>query len=211
VVTERPSLGVLPPEMDYLPGLFLPDRQSAVRSGAGPFVLIRRGSAVPGGTIAFEMETEDSWVRRAPGRVSAIPAWVTRIELASVVRAPRREFLADSRCLFAIPVDAPGATPDTWAQIADAVDRARLRLFRSGDLLDRGSTSGALWASRYGLGTREDAARLLALVERFFPCFEPLVRTVARWCELGIDPLEEMDAGNGIADRNAEMVANIVA
>ena len=36
-------------------------------------------------------------------------------------RPPRRELLADPSCLFAIPVDAPEAGPETWAPIADAV------------------------------------------------------------------------------------------
>jgi hypothetical protein len=71
-------------------------------------------------------------------------------------------------------------------------------------------------ASRFGcralavLADCDLRERVLALADAALPQHLPLLRTACHWCDLGVDPLLQTWAGNGIAERNRDLVVNLV-
>lgn len=72
------------------------------------------------------------------------------------------------------------------------------------------ATPVALTRDLAALRPVEMRARLLALTAMLRPACTGLLQLAAQWSQLGLDPLLQTFAGNGIADRNRDLVVNIV-
>jgi len=142
-------------------------------------------------------------VRLAGG---ALPGWVRAIrwhragaEAAQTADAPY--------VLHA--VDVTGSAP-----VAALAELCRSLVARVG--ARRVRLHAAAPASRFGcralavLSDRALRERVLALADAALPQHLPLLRTACHWCDLGVDPLLQTFAGNGIAERNRDLVVNLV-
>jgi hypothetical protein len=183
--------------------------------GAVPFAIAAAGAAVP------------PWVFTAAGdavlqRAAAVPTqglpeglhWGLHggVRALRLHRGPPKggddDDVADNEGTLhvlvldeALPV---AVVADAAASLAARFGPARLRLHVEAP------------ASRFG--TRALAAlavpalreRVLAANMAAQPRLAPLLATACHWCDLGVDPLLQCWAGNGIAERNADLTVNLV-
>lgn len=68
---------------------------------------------------------------------------------------------------------------------------------------------GAPWAARYGIDRHETTQALIAIVEAAFPRMRDTLELCLGFASMSCDPLEEMYAGNGLWDKNADLLRNI--
>ena len=75
---------------------------------------------------------------------------------------------------------------------------------------DVAPTGTSSWIQRYRLTTPGAHDELRRVTARTQPWLQAHVETVLEWATLGIDPFEEMHAGNSLVDRNGELLVNIL-
>ncbi len=197
---------------------------------ASPFLIGEEGEEHYGMYAPFE-ERGSRLVRTAEGPVHGMPRWCREIRVTSGGTEAGDAGLKDLsgertdssgreeetiHAVSLLPECAASETSqDGWLDLCDAVIRhSGARRFR---LVGRDSLSssvsacgGASWTSTYGLGHPSGLRLLTRLVKRYFPERRSYFHTLLGFAELGVDPLEEMYAGNCIADRNAELLENIL-
>jgi hypothetical protein len=70
---------------------------------------------------------------------------------------------------------------------------------------------GSPWAVRYGLDRPEGVERLIHRAPIEFPSLLPWIFAVVNFAKIGVHPLAEVFAGNGILERNADYLENLQA
>ena len=167
----------------------LPEGEPYPDLGATPLV-VYAGSGPEPPSPCFVARGDGALHRCMPGACGPLPNWVDRVVFAA--DAPD-----DPATLHALRIDAAApadAEREACRRLVARVGASRVRL---------------LLADAAGL---EDAAlrtRLLALVATAVPMHLPLLATVCRWHELGMDPVLECWAGNAIAERNQDLIVNL--
>jgi len=230
---------VVPPELSLQPALLLgrPERARAVArlragviaaGGATPRLFVEDGGrTAPQCARALAASGTAAVVLVGDGADGAVTS-VLRDELA---RHGIAAVLGDARS--ALPAGAAegewDAGDEALALHAFAVDPAIDIAAAERDLRERITAHGAarirlrlpppvkpvaptMFLSAHLLALREPPlrARLLMLAAFLRPACVPLLQLAAQWCDLGLDPLLQCYAGNGVADRNRELIANIV-
>lgn len=104
------------------------------------------------------------------------------------------EALREAAARLALPVVSSGELPE-WRALPHASPEERC--------------PGAPWAVRHGLAHDEGAARLLARARAECPALLSWVEVVLRFARLGVHPLAEVFAGNGLAERNRDYLQNL--
>ncbi len=197
-------------------------------------LLTRADEAVPAAHgIVFEEQPDGSLLRRSPG-----PAGCVRAEV-DVIHVHTSEQWTEAALRTVAPTDLvalrlgaeDAESASTSAAIARmAALRARFGPARVRLAVDRVSLTtdarcgGAPWAARLRLDGGSTLSRVLAGVPGHAPTDtltdatrgEPTraqrrqLAAALAWQALGVDPLEEIYAGNALPDRNAAMLVNIV-
>jgi hypothetical protein len=180
----------LPPAFEYLPALFPPDAEHArlarfVRDshealGGGPLELGDRGRTAAE-TVA--------WLRAAGG---------TRVIVVDAHSDPSgAEALLDVLVADGVPA-VRASSHGPWRALGDRPSPASP------------ARGVAPWAARLGLDQEAGRAALRARVARERP-------ELASWCEaviaferMGVHPLAELYAGNGLSERNADYLVNLL-
>ena len=174
--------------------------------------------AVPFAVAAARTAALPQWVFTPAGtdllqRAAAVPTHGLPECLPGGVRALRLHRGApnggdgdDAGTLHALVLDEVlpvAAVADAAASLTARSGRARLRLCVDAP------------ASRFGtralaaLGVPALRERVLAAALAVQPRLAPLLATACHWCDLGVDPLLQCWAGNGIAERNADLTVNL--
>jgi hypothetical protein len=182
-----------------------------------PFLILGEGEAIPTHGVAFRMGGREL-VRVTDGKAGFIPSWIRAVQY---VHPEDRQlgFQASDR-IYAFLLPSPHANrfpaqDRCLALCKEIIREAGAHRFRLA--LEAGASQGpekcggAPWAIRYGLPSSWHRDFLRALVSEMLPEKASLLHTVIGFYEVGSDPLEEMYAGNGIADRNQELIENIVS
>ncbi len=121
--------------------------------------------------------------------------------------------VSEATGLLLLPADPPEgveleALLDAARALVAKFGPARARIdFETPRPGPRGRVGGAPWAARYGLEQPGWRAVLTRLAARVFPQHVPMLQTAIGCFEAGIDPLEEMYAGNSVIERNAELLS----
>jgi len=193
-------------------------------AGAAPsareelFLVAERGElSGPGAQLGalFERTDERTLQRRGAGRAAGVAPEIERIALVSGL-AEARALAGEAGLLAAlrVPRRLERARLDELvaaaSELAARLGAERVRLAFEPRAGEPGRLGGAAWAARYGLEDARLRADLVELVDRALPQHLGLVHTALGYWEIGVDPLEEMYAGNALPDRNAELLANIV-
>lgn len=171
------------------------DEPPALRRGvvlpfsAAPFALFPDTALQP--PIPCFVERGGAMVRRGVGVCGAMPNWVDEI----VFSPPERRHQPNVLHALRVDLERPLA----------AECEALERLF-----VARGAECVRLCLDGRTLDEPRVRDRLLELVAAVLPEQHPWLATVCRWHELGIDPLLECWAGNAIAERNRDLIVNIV-
>lgn len=229
-----PRAVVLPPDLGLLCTLFAPDpRRAALEAELAAAVAAERGA---GGAVTFDAGESGECAAATAARL--VRAGVVRAEvhgapcdavaadvLAAALSAAGIEVAGP--LLRAAPVLAP-ATAFRWlgdsglAAPPEALERAlaaavAARGSAAVRLLPRCSgepgafvRDGAAWGWRYGFDDAAARTFLAGAVERSLPRHRAELEYALILFQMAVDPLEEMYAGNGIADRNRELLVNIV-
>ncbi len=120
--------------------------------------------------------------------------------------------------LLVLPVPPPSSPPARRRNFLERVARAAGRFgesnlallpprgFRSGESLP----AGAPWAAFYGLDDPRTARLLLEACAAAFPARSGVLHAALGFHACRIDPLEEIYAGRHLADRNQDLIVNIV-
>lgn len=228
----RETLSELSTHVESLPqsARTLSDHPCPYGQSVSPFLIAEEGEEHYGMYIPFE-ERGSRLVRTGEGLVHGMPRWCREIRVTSgSTEAGDAGFIdlsgegADSggreeetiHALSLLPEGPASETSqDGWLDLCDTIIRhSGARRFR---LIGRDSPSsnvsacgGASWTTMYGLDHPSGLRLLTRLVKRYFPERSCYFHTLLGFAELGVDPLEEMYAGNSIADRNAELLENIL-
>lgn len=211
--------------VDGLPktGNPIPDPDTAAEYPC-PALLITDGKERPP-TRGVTFEAEGRGLRRVSGgRAGSVPPWITRIKMIHPGAAGSDRVLNDpagdeGTVIYGLSLPAgehemKNVRTD-WLQGSSefiertGVDRCRL-VCATAHSLPQTRCGGAPWAVRYGIDHPSLRGALLELVSGCLPEWLGLLHTVIGLYETCADPLEEMYAGNGLADRNAELIENIV-
>lgn len=201
-----------------LPGVRVPEPLGG--DARAPFLVLLEGEEpIVGAGVGFR-RIERDLVRVSPGRAASIPAGVERIRIVepSEVEAQARGLIGKGGlCALALPLDGAGRDGEVerWLPSAAALvaavgaDRFRLVVARSG-ATGADAAAGADWAVRFGMDRPAVARFLEDLVSTQLPERAGLFFAARGFFEIGIDPFEEMYAGNALPDRNEELLRNIV-
>ncbi len=214
----RRAVEKLPRPAELLPG---PD--PAVQHPFPVLLIADAGERPPDLGVTFEAVGR-GFRRRSRGRAGSVPPWVGRIEVFQPGAAdsePETDGLAgdDGTVIYGLTLPAGEQGVESlhkdWLRCSMAfIERAgphrcRLVCADPGPLLETGP-HGPAWAARYGIHHPPLREALLELVRGCLPRWLSLLHTVIGLYEIGTDPLEEMYAGNSLADRNAQLIENIV-
>jgi len=209
---------ILPPQLELLPGLFAPSATfGAARARFG------------GALIQTGPHTLSELVRTLPGTGVRKVTVLEPLEDPAPARRIVETLLArgvETGCLPLAP-EAPsagspglvllGATPDEEA-LALAVRRAAaraggphaVRLAFAEPRLPCDPEDGASWAARYGLDDPAWRAALLRLAAADLPHAAVQLHAAIGFQRLAVHPLCELFAGNGLFERNPELLQNIL-
>jgi hypothetical protein len=181
--------------------------EPAAARPATSWLLVQAGTEPPRGGVVFV--EHDRCLRRAvPGAAGSIPAWVEAIHFVEAGEAPGSLGRTDLVALSGWE-RADEAQVLTTCRLLVAHAPGRARLLAPSVEPPRGRLDGATWATRYRIHMPAVRARLARLVDACFPQHHDRLTLALCLYDLGIDALEEAFAGNGIADRNRELVANL--
>jgi hypothetical protein len=176
-------------------------------------MILEHGEAQPRAGVQFRRK-EGRLYRLTEGRYGSIPAAVKEIRFFPM-DGMVPDWIDSEDALTALVIkDSTSLEPyhlDDWASLLDGPMKDRFRLF----VEEPGpghppACGGAAWAVRYGIDRPDLRDLIQRIVTRFFPAQLPLFRILCGIYEVGADPLEEMYAGNSLADRNAELIKLIV-
>ncbi|MBU0754547.1 MAG: hypothetical protein KJ645_05375, partial [Planctomycetes bacterium] len=117
--------------------------------------------------------------------------------------------------LFVLSFSAADAVDSAWllrcGRLLEELYPRACRIWIEKPGLSAGTPcGGAPWSARYGLDHPAFREFLTEIVAHYFPFHLPCLNWLCGLVKVGADPLEEMYAGNGLPDRNAELIENIV-
>jgi hypothetical protein len=224
---EAAGIEVAPPAAAAAPGGKRGRRGAGLASRKTPlapppageaFVIVQPGRLLPPPWIVFEDTGDGRLVRRGPKLSGALPRWVETIrrvdaedDIDMLSDVPGKLFAFEWMSAARRKRERQGVT----ARLARLIQR-----FGAERVLLRGSThgpataaaarDGASWAWRYGIDQPETRQLLIELCEECLPHHRHLLEAAIGYHEMCVDPLEEMYAGRGLIDRNAELIVNLV-
>jgi hypothetical protein len=184
-----------------------------------PFLILEENESAPTQGVAFK-KTGQGLQRVTRGGMEHLPPWVNAVRFIRPHDAPPSpSSMSQEDVLFALilPSVDEMIRPDIPScltlcrQVVEGVGPQRFRLIlKASERLHETACGGAGWALRYGLQSPWHREFLVALTTTLLPNLFPLLNVVLGFYEVGSDPLEEMYAGCGIMERNAELIENIV-
>jgi hypothetical protein len=210
------TLCLAPPEFAYLPGLVSRDPcrvrlADAIRLWAPGAALDLGDDGVTAEEQAARAATHDGALLTVGTPADTPGLDVLEEHLARLGLCFARRILesAPGHAAAAVFVCDEERDADWRCRLVEHVSKhgahARLAFPPSEPRRDRGSWGACLGLGRpRGAGVLEDATRIVA------PARIPEVQVIIDLYELGIHPLLEMYAGNGLWDRNDELLVNIV-
>jgi hypothetical protein len=190
---ERAGIAVEVAEGDEVAGLpegELLEHELLERLGLPSLVVVADPLLVPW-RPCFVDTPDGVLVRHGAGACGSMPDWVGRVVFAADAPSSPETLHA-----FRVAPSVPAAAErHACLALVARVGAGRVRL-----ALDHAE----------GLDAAALRERVLALVAEALPQHLPLLATVCRWHELGIDPLVECWAGNALAERNSDLIVNLV-
>jgi hypothetical protein len=188
--------------------------------GAWPELLLTLPGEAPPHAHGVSFERQSGrLVRRGAGRTAALDAGVATVQLRTYdewIASGSSELGAHDACALWLgepSAEAAGAAElmQCAAELVRRVGAGRFRLALPRRLLGADARcGGAPWAARLGL-ERAELQRQLRVIAGFTRADQlPLLEAALEWQALGVDPLEELYAGRGLPERNADMLVNIV-
>ncbi len=183
-----------------------------------PFMILpsaeEDGRPLPEGPIFREKEP-GLLERAAPGRWGFLGSSLTEIRILGEEDPlpPPKETL-----LLALHIPPPSSPPERKERFLERLTRAAKRSGESNLALlpprrkRQGGPlpEGAPWAVAYGLENPETRSLLLEACAAAFPSRLGPLHAALGFYACRIDPLEEIYAGNHLADRNRDLIVNIV-
>jgi hypothetical protein len=167
-------------------------------------VIVDPGAVCVAAGAVFEARDGGRLARRTPGPAGSIPAWaeevcfVDRPAAGGAAAATLQVLVLPERWHARGTLSRVRAACHALAGVAGA-DHVRLL-----------SCARAAPGARHGLAGGREWDALEALVAGALPERLGLVRTARSWSELGCAPQQEVHGGNGLPDRNAELIVNLV-
>jgi hypothetical protein len=183
-------------------------REGSTRAVAGRAALLLADAGesldLPG--VVFVRESPHLLRRVTPGPYRTLRASIDTVHVGLGATAPSAN---EGRALFALcwPDDMTNTSPATLASWCDLAGSA-VRLLRPDH--PPSDSPFASWRCRYGLHTESGRELLHAFVTRHRPDQLAWLDTVLGFARLGVSPQEEMFAGNGLLERNRELLANVL-
>lgn len=184
----------------------------------GGWMVTTAGVPRPSGGILFHDEG-NRLVRVGEDPAPGIPSEVREIRLLRAGEKPTVREADRPAVLWAMALppleafEAEGAS--SWIDriaTAAAAHAGRFRLLpRAPRILPRTRGESTLWTVPYGMDRPAGRAFLRSLGKRLFPELLPWLRILAGFAETGVDPLEEMYAGNALPDRNEALLEVILS
>ena len=202
----RSSGGDLPSPLAQL--IASTPREGSTRAVAGraALLLVDAGESVDLPGVVFVRESPHLLRRVTAGPYRTLRAPVDAVHVGLDATVPSAN---EGHALFALrwSDDVTNTSPATLASWCDRGGSA-VRLLRPGH--PPSNSPFAPWRCRYGLHTESGRELLRAFVTRHRPDQLAWLDTVLGFARLGVSPQEEMFAGNGLLERNRELLSNVL-